>query len=163
LVRRLWGEEITDAILQSSNIPTTFGGRGDNGAAVTWAMQISEPQQETAFQQAFLIGNRDDQPRSTDGNIQQALAMMNDGTNVMPKLAVTGAAAAQGLVMKSLALSNDDAVTNLYLNILSRYPTDAERKSGVAYLSKLAGTNRNNRGAELAWTLYNKVDFIFNY
>ena len=44
-----------------------------------------------------------------------------------------------------------------------RYPSDAERKSGVAYLSNIAGTNRNNRGQELAWTLYNKVDFIFNY
>ena len=65
--------------------------------------------------------------------------------------------------MKSLALSNDDAVTNLYLNILSRYPTDAERKSAIAYLGNTTGTARNNKGAELAWTLYNKVDFIFNY
>jgi hypothetical protein len=159
LVRRLWGEEVTDAVAQSSNIPNTFNSRDTTNTSVSWAMQIAEPQVEGAFQQAFLIGNRDDQPRSDSGNIQQALAMMNDAT-VMGKVNPAAAVAAQGIVAKSLALSNDDAVTNLYLNILSRYPTDTEKKSAVAFLST---GNRNQKGQELAWTLYNKVDFIFNY
>ncbi|HEV8148043.1 MAG TPA: DUF1553 domain-containing protein [Bryobacteraceae bacterium] len=159
LVRRLWGEEVTDALALSSNIPTTFNQRDSAGGAPTWAMQTAEPQQEAAFQQAFLIGNRDDQPRSDTGNIQQALAMMNDAT-VMGKVNPAAAVAAQGIVAKSLALSNDDAVTNLYLNILSRYPTDTEKKSAVAFLST---GNRNQKGQELAWSLYNQVDFIFNY
>jgi hypothetical protein len=85
--------------------------------------------------------------------------MMNDAT-VMGKVNPAAAVAAQGIVAKSLALSNDDAVTNLYLNILSRYPTDTEKKSAVAFLST---GNRNQKGQELAWSLYNKVEFIFNY
>jgi len=168
LVRRLWGEEVVDALALSSNMPNTFASGDAGGTQVNWAMQLAEPAVETQnrgnllsgnFMPAFLDGNRDDQPRSDSGNIQQALAMMNDPT-VMNRVALTGAGTATGLLLKSLALSNDDAVTNLYLNILSRYPTDSEKKSGVAFLS--TGT-RNNKGAELMWSLYNKVDFIFNY
>lgn len=161
LVRRLWGEEITDAVALSSNLPNTFAIR-DNATSVGWAMQIPEPLQEGAFQQAFLIGNRDDQPRTSSGNIQQALAMMNDPL-VVNKLAISGTGATQSLVSRAMALGNDAAIELLYLNILSRYPTDAEKKSALAYLPTATGNARNQKGQELAWTLYNKVDFIFNY
>jgi hypothetical protein len=78
----------------------------------------------------------------------------------MTRVAPTGAAAAQALVTKALALSNDAAIDLLYLTILSRYPTAAEKASGLAFLS--TGT-RTQKMPELMWTLYNKVDFIFNY
>jgi hypothetical protein len=159
LVRRLWGEEVTDAVTLSSNVPITFRSGDAAGTQVNWAMQIAEPQQEGQFQFAFLIGNRDDTPRNNSGAIQQALALMNDPT-VMTRVAPTGAAAAQALVTKALALSNDAAIDLLYLTILSRYPTAAEKASGLAFLS--TGT-RTQKMPELMWTLYNKVDFIFNY
>jgi hypothetical protein len=158
LVRRLWGEEAADAITQSTNIPSSFSIL-DGDSTVPWAMQSPEPSvvaSGSPLISAFLVGNRDDQPRGAEANIQQALAMMNDPF-LMGKL---NPAAPNGIVAKSLALSNDDAITSLYLTILSRPPSDTERKSALAFLA--AGA-RDQKMAELAWTLFNRLDFIFNY
>jgi len=159
MVRRLWSEEIADSISLSSNIANKF--TFDNGVVSQWAMQYPEPAKETsAFLAAFLPGNRDDQPRKQDGAIQQTLGLMND-SSVMNKLVSTGAGSAQSLLSLATASSNNAAATNLlFINILSRYPTAAEIASANTFLS--TGT-RSQKMQELMWTLYNKVDFIFNY
>lgn len=159
LVRRLWGEEIADSISLSANIPNKF--TFDNGTTSAWAMQYPEPAKETSTLLAsFLPGNRDDQPRKQDGSIQQTLALMNDG-NVMNKLVSTGTGSAQSLLsLANATASNSGAINLLWINILSRYPTPAELTSATAFLS--SGT-RTQKMQELMWTLYNKVDFIFNY
>lgn len=156
LVRRLWGEEIADSIALSSNIPNTFTAEGNK---FSWAMQLGEPRLEPAFLQAFLPGNRDDQPRRADGAIQQALGLMNDPM-VMSKLTATGSGATQSLLGRALAGGDDNLIYLLYINILSRNPTDAEKQTAAALLSS---GNRTQKAQELMWTLYNKVDFIFNY
>jgi hypothetical protein len=159
MVRRLWSEEVADSISLSSNIANKF--TFDNGTTSAWAMQYPEPARETsALLAAFLPGNRDDQPRKQDGAIQQALGLMNDGT-VMNKLVVTGTGSAQSLLGQATAITDNTAASNLlFLNILSRYPTAAELASANSFLS--SGT-RAQKMQELMWTLYNKVDFIFNY
>jgi Protein of unknown function (DUF1553)/Protein of unknown function (DUF1549) len=159
LVRRLWSEEVADSISLSSNVANNF--KFDNGTTSLWAMQYPEPAKETsALLAAFLPGNRDDQPRKQDGAIQQALALMNDST-VMNKLVSTGTGASQSLLGQALANTDNTASTNLlWLNILSRYPTTAELASAKTFLG--TGT-RSQKMQELMWTLYNKVDFIFNY
>jgi hypothetical protein len=159
LVRRLWSEEVADSISLSSNVANKF--TFDNAVVSAWAMQYPEPAKETsALLAAFLPGNRDDQPRKQDGAIQQALALMNDST-VMNKLVSTSTGASQSLLGQALAITDNTAATNLlWLNILSRYPTGAELASAKTFLS--TGT-RSQKMQELMWTLYNKVDFIFNY
>ncbi|HLX42105.1 MAG TPA: DUF1553 domain-containing protein, partial [Bryobacteraceae bacterium] len=158
LVRRLWSEEVTDSISLSSNIPNTFT---TNGITFNWAMQYPEPSVEPKpFLQAFLPGDRDLNPRRPDGAIQQALVLMNDNM-VMSKLNSTGSGATQSLLSQALAQTNNVGLINLlYINILSRYPTTAEQNSANTLLS---GGNRTQKAQELMWTLYNKVDFIFNY
>ena len=52
-------------------------------------------------------------------------------------------------------------ISMLYMNILSRYPTTAEQQHGATLCS--ASGNRTQKAQELMWTLYNKVDFMFNY
>jgi hypothetical protein len=158
LVRRLWGEEITDSIALSSNVPNTFT---SNGVTFNWAIQYPEPSVEPKpFLQAFLPGDRDLNPRRPDGAIQQALVLMNDNM-VMAKLNATGSGATLSLLSQGLAQSNNTGLINLlYLNILSRYPTTAEQQTANTLLS--SGT-RSQKAQELMWTLYNKVDFIFNY
>ncbi len=156
LVRRLWGEEVVDSISLSSNVPNTF----NSGGTFNWAMQYPEPRAEpNPFLQAFLPGNRDDQPRRQDGSIQQALVLMNDNM-LMSKLNNTGSGASQSLLGKGLAGDNPSLINLFYLNILSRYPTDAEKQAATALLG--SGT-RTQKAQELMWTLYNKVDFMFNY
>ncbi len=158
LVRRLWGEEVADSISISSNVPNTFK---TGTLTFSYAMQYPETAVEPApFMQSFLPGNRDDQPRRPDGAIQQALVLMND-TQVMGKLVSTGTGATQSLLGQALAISDNTALTKLlYINILSRYPTAAELQTANTLLA--SGT-RTQKAQELMWTLYNKVDFMFNY
>ena len=110
---------------------------------------------------SFLRGNRDDQPRRGDGSILQALNLMNAGL-IEGKLALTGANASL-LIVASAALSNADAVNKLFLNILSRYPSATEMSTAMGSLPTANGAARNSAIQDLAWSLYNKVDFVFNY
>jgi hypothetical protein len=166
-VRRLWGEEIHDAVVQSSGSYPSYSVRGwtDLGMPkVTWAMQFPdvvniEPTTD-AFLDSFLRGNRDDQPRKYEGSILQALNLMNS-TLIENRLALTGAAASQ-LILQVQPMNNTDAVNRLFLTILSRYPSDDEKAKALASLPA-ATAARNSALQDLAWSLYNKVDFVFNY
>src|SRR5665811_1617921 len=93
------------------------------------------------FLDSFLRGNRDDQPRRSDGSILQALNLMN-ASLIEGKLALTGAAAGK-LIAGSAALNNTDAVNKLFLSILSRYPSAAELSTALASLPTANGTARN--------------------
>jgi hypothetical protein len=69
--------------------------------------------------------------------------------------------AATGLMGQALAQTDNGAAANLlYMAILSRNPSAAELASAKTFLG--TGT-RSQKMPELMWTLYNKVDFIFNY
>jgi hypothetical protein len=83
---------------------------------------------------------------------------MND-TFIMSRIQTTGANANQ-LIVANLTKPDDTLVTTLFLNILSRYPTDAEKAQALALLKT---GNRTQQAQDLVWSLYNKVDFVFNY
>jgi hypothetical protein len=162
LVRRLWSEEIHDAITQSSGVIPTY--TNPAWGPVSWAMQLPEPMgtpdgaagRVATFLDAFLRGNRDDQPRRPDGSISQALSLMNDNF-VMSRIQTN--TPATSLLVQSLKLPDDQMVNNLFLNVLSRYPTSGEMNAALANLK----TNRAQEAQNLLWSLYNKVDFVFNY
>ncbi|HVW09138.1 MAG TPA: DUF1549 domain-containing protein [Bryobacteraceae bacterium] len=164
MVRRLWGEEIHDAIaISSNNVPaynlTTYG-------TIDYAMQFPEPLSLpdgasgniTGFLDAFLRGNRDDQPRSEEGSILQALGLMNNSFVVNR---TSPASPATGLLATSLKLTNAQLVNTLFLAVLSRYPTQQEMNIALANLAN--ASTRNSEAQNLLWSLYNKVDFVFNY
>jgi hypothetical protein len=161
-VRRLWSEELHDAVAQSSNILPKYT-VPPNGT-LTWAMQFPEPLNTptagnavTPFLDAFLRGNRDDETRSGEGSISQALDLMNDPF-VMSRTKSTGAATS--LLVQNLNLSNNQLVNTLFLSVLSRYPTTDELTQAM---TQLGSGNRSQQAENLLWSLYNKVDFVFNY
>ena len=161
-VRRLWSEEVHDAIAQSSNILPSYTVAA-NGS-LTWAMQFPEPLNTptagnavTPFLDAFLRGNRDDQVRSSDGSISQALDLMNDNF-IISRTKSNGPSSS--LLVQNLGLPNDQLATKLFMAVLSRPPSAAELSAAVSQLS--TGT-RNVSAENLLWALYNKVDFIYNY
>jgi hypothetical protein len=169
-VRRLWGEEIHDAIMISSGTFTNYALTGftDQGGSfpqnIQYAMQLPDVTNApngtiSTFLDTFLRGNRDDQPRKQDGSILQALNLMNNAL-VEARLQYTGTAPSQ-LIAQHLNLSNSDLVNTLWLAILSRYPSSDESTKAIAELS--GASNRNQAIQDLVWSLYNKVDFIFNY
>lgn len=162
LVRRLWAEEIADTIAMTSNLPITYNVPAST-AKVSWALQLPEPS-SAGFLGYFLPGNRDDQPRRSDGSIQQALALMNDAT-VLSRIKATGTGAtASTLQLLILQSTNDtDLVKNLYLTVLSRLPSDTELAAALREIQSGMGTAKADRVSNVMWALYNKVDFIFNY
>jgi hypothetical protein len=167
-VRRLWAEEIHDAVVQSSGTFPTYSITGftDLGyAKPSYAMQFPDsvggPDGNTnAFLDSFLRGNRDDQPRRPDGSILQALNLMNN-TIVETRVKATGTTAS-ALIVLNLSRTNTDLVNTLFLSILSRYPSTDEMTKAMATLPA-SGTTRNTAVQDLVWSLYNKVDFVFNY
>jgi hypothetical protein len=162
LVRRMWSEEILDAVVQTSGVPATYTNAAWNPTTVSWAMQLPEPLQTgpLSFLDPFLRGNRDDEPRRGDPSIAQALALMNDG-QVMNRVNSTAATAT---LVQALRLPDDQAVNTLYLTVLSRYPNATELNAAVTNLRSASNaTARTQEGRNLLWSLYNKVDFIYNY
>jgi len=169
-VRRLWAEEVHDAVAQSSGTFPAYSvaGFSDQGfPKVSYAMQLPDvvnvPDGGGAISQfldSFLRGNRDDQPRKQDGSILQALNLMNNAYFVNRSHAA-GATLSQ-LIAQNLGKSNPDLINTLFLNILSRYPTSAEMATALANYPA-SGANRTVPTQDLVWSLYNKVDFVFNY
>ena len=167
-VRRLWAEEVRDAVAQTSGMMPnlTVTGFTDQGFAnPTYAMQLPDVAINTndgngdTLMNNFLRGNRDDQPRKQDGSILQALSLMNNPF-VEARILPTGTNASP-LVAHALAFtSNTDTINTLYMTILSRFPTADEMTKAQASFS--SGT-RAQAAQDLTWALYNKVDFIFNY
>ena len=169
-VRRLWGEEIHDAVVASSGTYTNYALTGftDQGspypASIQYAMQLPDVVNApggpvSAFLDTFLRGNRDDQPRKQDGSILQALNLMNNAF-VESRLQYAGATPSQ-LIVQHLNQNNSDLVNTLWMAILSRYPSADESAAAIAKLS--GAGNRNQAIQDLVWSLYNKVDFVFNY
>ena len=167
-VRRLWAEEVHDAVAQSSGMLPSYTITGFTDLLslpkIQYAMQLPDvvnmPPGDIGsnFLDSFLRGNRDDQPRKQDGSILQSLNLMNNPfveARIQP-----GGKTPAPLLVKSMAMGNTDMVNNLYLNILSRYPTATEMSTAQATLTS---GNRQQAVQDLVWALYNKVDFVFNY
>ncbi|MBL8166876.1 MAG: DUF1553 domain-containing protein [Acidobacteria bacterium] len=140
-----------------------------------WASQLSDPLEPRSngtsrvFLDSFLRGNRDSNLRSSDSSILQALNMMNN-TFVTSRIhqgnritTIPNTPEIPSTVRRLLAdtsLSNEQIVTQLYLNTLSRYPTQAEMDKLKPYFTSQGKTAATE---SIQWVLLNKVDFLFNY
>jgi hypothetical protein len=108
----------------------------------------------------FQRGNRATQFRSQAGSIVQQLYLMNDPF-VLNRVRVS---AAPNLLAVSRIAGNAEAVDEMFLLFLSRYPSDIERGYAIAHLAAASNTAARNAAIEdLAWALINKAEFIFSY
>ena len=182
LVRRLWGEEIHDAVAQSSgvlpnngagyNLPnfSTFAANSpytgyETFGPILWAMQSPDVNRTpdnngavTQFLNSFIRGDRDLEDRRGDGSVLQALSLMND--NFITSRLNAAAAPANSLLGRNRNAPADQVINNLFLAVLSRYPTAAEKTTALA---QFRNSDTSVVAENLLWTLYNKVDFAFNY
>jgi hypothetical protein len=180
-VRRLWSEEIHDSIVTAINtLPsytvagftsasTVYGVNSPGFGKISYAMQapdvVNMPDGGGAVSQfldTFLRGNRDDQPRKSEGSILQALSLMNDNF-VESRIHATGTGSTTTFLMNLLPLSNTQLVNTLYLDVLSRFPSATELNLALQELSNGGTAARKTNAEDLLWTLFNKVDFVFNY
>jgi len=171
-VRRLWGEEVLDSIVQVSNLPNRMNLMRDDPNPLSWAMQLPEPSLPGggvgSFLDSFMRGNRDSEERRSDGSVPQVLNLMNDAL-VLSRTRASGAGAAASFARQLLtrhpqSALNQQLVSDMFLAVLSRPATDAELSTATATLA-LGTTNalRQQKVEDLLWALFNKVDFVFNY
>ncbi|MDE0105070.1 MAG: DUF1553 domain-containing protein [Bryobacterales bacterium] len=161
--RRLTAEQIHDAVTVASqwlpfySVSRTF-------RRIRFAMQFPDViglppgrRQDLAaaraLLQSFTPGDREETPRSSEGSPLQALTLMNNPL-VLQRVRNSPT------LTESLELPDDALVTNLYLHVLSRPPSDEEVAFGVEYLQ---GGDRRDQASNLLWALLNKTDFYFNY
>lgn len=168
--KRLSAEQIHDALALSSGVAQPYVLSRSLGT-VPFAMQFPDvqdipraPRRDTetllgasvSFLDAFLRGDREETPRSAEATIIQALHLMNS------PLVIERVKASQANGTLAALLGQDDGVlvAGLYLRVLSRYPTADELAAGIQLIQS---GNRTEAAEDLMWSLYNKVDFIFNY
>jgi Protein of unknown function (DUF1549)/Protein of unknown function (DUF1553) len=162
LTHRLMAEEMLDAITKATSVPVTFTVSGGFGQ-VTQAMKLPDTLEARnnnygRFLDEFGRGDRDTTARTNDTSIAQALSLMNDQNVVVNR--VHRATAGSG-VAKILASTTDPGTiaTQLYLNTLSRRPTNAEWTQAVSYLE--SGTLAQ-KTEDLQWVLINSLEFQFD-
>jgi hypothetical protein len=159
LPRRLMAEALLDAIFKSTNVGAMLPVTGS--PAVTKAMQLPDPSEGRGTYGTLLNnfgrGNRDDEPRTNDSSIVQALALLNDRT-VTDRVKAT---ATTSTVHNLLASTKDPAtiVDSLYLATLGRYATSAERNAAIAYLGSGDLTKKTE---DLQYSLLNRLEYLFN-
>jgi hypothetical protein len=158
LPRRLMSEEMVDAFVKASGVPTSIAVNGLS--PVTKAMQLpdtTEGLQWAAILNQFGRGNRDDLPRSVDSSIVQALSLLND-QNFVTRIRASNASST---VAKTLKATHDpgQVADALYLATLSRYPTAGERNVAIKYLQSGDLTKKTE---DLQFALLNKLEFLFN-
>jgi len=180
-VRRMWSEELHDSVITAINtLPsytvsgftadsTVYGVTSPGFGKISYAMQapdvVNMPDNGGAVSQlldTFLRGNRDDQPRKEEGSILQTLGLMNDNF-IESRIQATGSGATASYVTNALALSDQQLINKFYMDVLSRNPSATEMSLVAAQLETGGAANRKNNAVDILWTLFNKVDFVFNY
>lgn len=163
--RRLWAEEVHDAIAQATNILGNYTPRNYT-TPIQWAMQLPEPGNNEpvnnggvrVFLDYFMRGNRDQNARSGEATILQALNMMNNNL-VLTRIRNSNTNSRVNKLLADRSLSDAQVVEELFLNSLSRFPTRQEMTLALDALK----ANRTQGVENLQWTLLNKIDFLYNY
>jgi hypothetical protein len=181
-VRRLWSEEVADSVSVAINTFPTYTVNGFSNASavygvtspgfgtISFAMQapdvVNMPDGGGAVSQfldVFLRGNRDDQPRKSEGSILQGLGLMNDNY-IQSRIHATGSGATASFLMNQLNTYKGPMLADaLYLNVLSRMPSQTEITQMTTQFGTPGTTAYKTNAEDALWTLFNKLDFVFNY
>lgn len=159
LLKSMDAEVLLDAVCQATGVPEKFEGV----PAGSRAIQLWDSQVDHYFLRLFGRPTRQtvcECERVTEPSVAQVLHLLNS-ERVQEKLSHEN-----GFVAKLAKRESDNAraADELYLNLFSRLPTDAERQVAVEYLSR-AGDSATRRTAleDLAWTMLNSLEFVFNH
>ena len=157
--QRMMAESVLDSVVRATGVAITLPLPGSN--PVTKAMALPDTIEAGRSPAGLLLtnfgrGNRDDIPRSSDGAIAQALAMMND-TIIATRVRSSNATST---VAKALASTSDPGVIvdQLFLATLSRMPAADERQREIDFLR---GGVLAQRTEDLQWVLLNSLEFLF--
>lgn len=172
-LRRLSAEQMFDSVLIATGRENglsdlklekdvyTGGGKKKNlkkdGETAQWAVDLPTPARQGTFLHSFNQPSRDQivPTRDETGAITQALELMNgkalnDAIRSSPTVAD----------LLQYKATPPQAVTELYLGALSRYPSAEELRSSTAALKAAAPTREWLE--DVCWALLNAREFAFN-
>jgi hypothetical protein len=157
LFKRMPAEVLFDAVCQTTGVDEKFNGVPSGSRAVQlWDSRVTH-----YFLKLFGRPVRESAcecERSGEASVAQVLHLMNS-PEICDKLSHAG-----GLVARLVRdQSNDDAlVEELYLTFFSRFPSSDERQTALEYLAT-SPDSRRRAAEDLAWSLLNSLEFVFNH
>lgn len=164
-VRRLKAEEIHDSLVAATGLYTNVPIRGTDFNA-RYATETRSPEDFKGkgpmlkdinfFLEAFGQTNREYAERTNDGDITQAVLLMNSPFVLRQVKAELGSFLGKLL---DVQLPAADTITRLFERFLQRYPSREE----LAMAKDLVATRGRQGYEDLQWLLLNKVEFVFNY
>ncbi|MBC8114264.1 MAG: DUF1549 domain-containing protein, partial [Candidatus Saccharimonas sp.] len=159
LLRRLDAEVLLDAICDTTGIPEKF----DGVPAGARAVQLWDSAATNYFLTTTGRPSRTtvcECERVSSPNVAQILHTLNS-ENLEAKLSHD----AGRLVRLTALFSNDDRrlVEELYLTFLSRPPKPDEAEACLKHLSSAEPSQRRQATEDLAWSLMNSLEFVFNH
>jgi hypothetical protein len=157
LFKRLPAEVLLDAVSQTTGVAEKFAGAPFGRRAI----QLWDSETPHYFLKLFgrpVHKTACECERNVDASVSQILHLMNS-PQIQAKLAHES-----GRVARMARAHSEDGglVDELYLTFLSRPPTDEERHVAVAYMTKHA-TGRRKAAEDVAWSLMNTLEFVFNH
>ena len=153
--RRLTAEQLFDAIIIASGSSVSLPGV----PAGFRATQLPDANIQIGFLDMFGRPPREipcECERAAEVSLAQALNLIN-GPTVSEAIIHP-----QGLIARLMASNADEKVLieDLYLAVLNRYPTDAERTTASGYF--LGVSSKAEAAQDLMWALMNSPAFLFN-
>jgi hypothetical protein len=157
LLRPVAAEVLLDSVCHVTGVPEKFQGM----PAGTRAIQLWDSQTPHYFLKLFGRPTRTtacECERTKEPSVAQVLHILNS-TELHGKLSHAG-----GRIAKLAAAIADDGklAEELYLIFYSRFPTEGERRTAVAYLASHSA-NRRQAVEDLAWSMLNTTEFVFNH
>ena len=157
LLKRIDSEVLLDAVCQTTGVSEKFYGMPDGYRAIQlWDSNVphyflklfGRPQRETACTCE----------RASEPSVGQVLHMLN-APSIQEKLSHRGGRIAR---LTAEHTGDDELADELYLTFLSRFPTGDERAVAVNHL-RGPDLSRTSAAEDLAWSLMNSLEFVFNH
>jgi len=156
LFKRLEAEVLLDAVCQVTGVPEKFHGMPSGYRAI----QLWDSHVPHKFLKLFgrpVRSSACECERVSAPTVSQVLHVLNS-PKIHRKLSHFGGRIAQ-LVRRFPR--DEDLVEELYLTIYCRFPTKQERQATVRHLERHS-RNRRRAAEDLAWSMINTVEFLFN-
>ncbi|MBM4074161.1 MAG: DUF1553 domain-containing protein, partial [Planctomycetes bacterium] len=157
LFKRIDSEVLADAISQITGIQDKFHGVPQG----TRAIQLWDNQVPHYFLKTFGRPERSTPctcERTVEPNVAQVLHLLN-APEIQEKLTHEAGRLAR---MTNQFPSNDELIEEIYLLVYSRYPDASERIVASKYFQSKA-SRRREVVEDLAWSLINTPEFLFNH
>jgi hypothetical protein len=157
LFRRIDAEVLLDMVSQVTGIEERFPGMPPGYRAIQlWDSKVPHYFLKLFGRPARVSACECE--RNHEPGVSQVLHLLNS-PHIQAKLSHE-----RGTVARLIKLQSNNAglVDELYLSFFSRLPTSAERQTGIEFLGRQTD-NRRQAAEDLAWTLLNSLEFVFNH